>query len=98
MANTSFSGPVNSANGFVGNVTGDVTGNVTGAVTGTVTGDVVGAIQLTSFDFADVPSAVDAGAGTLIFVPDGAEGNPVVAFSDGTDWLRVDTRVAISDS
>jgi len=31
---TTFSGPVNSDNGFVGNVTGDVTGNVTGNVTG----------------------------------------------------------------
>jgi hypothetical protein len=98
MGTTTFSGPVNSVAGFVGTVTGDVTGNVTGDVTGNVTGDVVGAIQLPSFDFDDVPSAIDAGAGTLIFVSDGAEGNPVVAFSDGTDWLRVDTRVAISDS
>ncbi len=94
MGTTTFSGPVNSVAGFVG----DVAGNVTGDVTGNVTGDVVGAIQLASFAFADVPSAVDAGAGTLIFVSDGAEGNPVVAFSDGTDWLRVDTRVAISGS
>jgi len=28
MANTSFTGPVNSANGFVGDITGDVTGAV----------------------------------------------------------------------
>lgn len=32
MANSSFSGPVNSANGFVGAVTGNVTGNVTGSI------------------------------------------------------------------
>jgi hypothetical protein len=32
MANTTFSGPVTSTNGFVGNVTGNVTGEVTGAV------------------------------------------------------------------
>ncbi len=82
MGRTTFSGPVASISGFEGDVTGDV----------------VGAIQLPSFDFDDVPSAVDAGAGTLIFVPDGAAGDPVVAFSDGTDWLRVDTRAAISDS
>jgi hypothetical protein len=35
MANTTFSGPVRSTNGFVGNLTGNVTGNVTGTVTGT---------------------------------------------------------------
>ncbi len=32
MANTTFSGPVISQNGFVGNVTGNVTGNVAGVV------------------------------------------------------------------
>ncbi len=35
MANTTFSGPVISTNGFVGNVTGNVTGNVAGAVAAT---------------------------------------------------------------
>ena len=35
MANTNFSGPVTSTNGFIGDVTGDVTGNVTGAVAAT---------------------------------------------------------------
>lgn len=31
MANTHFTGPVYSANGFVGDITGNVTGNVTGS-------------------------------------------------------------------
>jgi hypothetical protein len=35
MASTTFSGPVTSTNGFIGNLTGNVTGNVTGSVTGT---------------------------------------------------------------
>ena len=35
MANTTFDGPVNSTNGFVGALTGNVTGNVTGAITAT---------------------------------------------------------------
>jgi hypothetical protein len=35
MAQTSFSGPVRSTNGFVGNVTGNVTGGVTGPVAAT---------------------------------------------------------------
>ena len=32
MANTSFTGPVISANGFIGAVTGNITGNVTGDI------------------------------------------------------------------
>ena len=37
MGTTTFSGPVNSTNGFVGDITGDVTGAVT-ATTVTATG------------------------------------------------------------
>lgn len=44
MASTTFSGPVTSTNGFIGNTTGNITGNVTGNVTGTLTGRVVGSI------------------------------------------------------
>ena len=76
MANTTFSGPVNSTNGFVG--------------------DVTGAIKLPTFTVETAPSAVTAGAGTMIYVSDGAAGSPVVAFSDGTDFLRVDTLAAIA--
>ena len=35
MANTTFTGPVISTNGFVGNVTGNVTGDVAGVVSPT---------------------------------------------------------------
>ena len=38
MASTTFSGPVTSTNGFVGNLTGNVTGNLTGNVTGDTAG------------------------------------------------------------
>jgi hypothetical protein len=44
MASTTFSGPVTSTNGFVGNITGNITGNVTGNVTGDLTGRVFGTI------------------------------------------------------
>ena len=47
MATTSFSGPVQSTNGFIGAVTGDVTGDVTGAVAAT-TITASGAAELTS--------------------------------------------------
>jgi len=48
MASTTFSGPVTSTNGFIGNLTGNVTGNVTGDVTGNITGDVVATNQALS--------------------------------------------------
>ena len=35
MASTTFSGPVTSTNGFIGNLTGNVTGNLTGNIAGT---------------------------------------------------------------
>jgi hypothetical protein len=35
MASTTFSGPVTSTNGFIGNLTGNVVGNVTGTVANT---------------------------------------------------------------
>ena len=80
MASTTFSGPVTSTGGF----------------TGDVTGDVVGVIKLTTYTVASAPSASTSGAGTMIYVSDGAAGSPIVAFSDGTDWLRSDTRAAIA--
>ena len=44
MANTTFSGPVISTNGFVGDFTGNVTGHVTGNVTGDLTGRTFGTV------------------------------------------------------
>jgi hypothetical protein len=38
MASTTFSGPVTSTNGFIGDITGNVTGNVTGNITGNIAG------------------------------------------------------------
>ena len=49
------------------------------------------------FTVATVPSAADS-VGGVIYVSNGAAGNPILAFSDGTDWLRVDTAAAISAS
>lgn len=79
MSNTTFSGPVTSTNGFVGDVTGDV----------------VGLVQVPTYDVAGAPSAASI-AGSLIYVSNGAAGSPVLAFSNGTDWLRSDTLAAIS--
>jgi hypothetical protein len=67
MAQTNFSGPVNSTNGFIGD------------------------IKVPTYTVASAPSASDAGAGTIIYVSNGAAGSAIIAFSDGTNWKRSDT-------
>ena len=74
MASTTFSGPVTSTNGFVGD------------------------IKVPTYTVATAPSASSAGAGTLVFVSDGAAGSAILAFSDGTNWKRSDTGATISAS
>ncbi len=78
MAQTTFSGPVVSTNGF--------------------TGDLTGAAQVPTYTVATAPSASDAGAGTIVYVSDGAAGSAILAFSDGTDWKRSDTGATIAAS
>lgn len=72
MASTTFSGPVTSTNGFIGNTTGNITGNVTGDVTGNVTGDLTGRV------FGTVGTRSGAGAvpitsGTVRLTTTGAD-------------------------
>lgn len=43
---------------------------------------------------ASLPTPVKGG---LIYVHNGAAGSPVVAFSDGTGWLRCDNRAIVTD-
>lgn len=78
MADTHFSGPVVSTNGF--------------------TGDLTGAAKLPTYTVATAPSASAAGAGTIIYVSNGAAGSAILAFSDGTDWKRSDTGATIAAS
>lgn len=58
-------------------------------------GDVTGAIKVPTYTVAGAPSAASL-AGTVIYVSNGAAGAPVLAFSNGTNWLRVDTLATIS--
>ncbi len=51
-----------------------------------------------SYTVATVPSASTKGAGSAIYVSNGAAGSPVLAYSNGTNWLRVDTRATITSS
>ena len=72
MANTTFSGPVTSTNGFIGD------------------------IVVPTYTVANAPSAATAGAGTVVYVSNGAAGSAILAFSDGTNWKRSDTGATIS--
>lgn len=45
---------------------------------------------------APVPAANQSLTGTITYFSNGANGSPVVAFYDGTNWLRVDTKNPIS--
>ncbi len=74
MANTTFSGPVTSTAGFIGD------------------------IIVPTYTVASAPSAATAGAGTLVYVSNGAAGSAILAFSDGTDWKRSDTGGTIAAS
>ena len=67
MASTTFSGPVTSTDGFIGD------------------------IKVPTYTVASAPSASTAGAGTIIYVSNGAAGSAILAFSDGTNWKRSDT-------
>jgi len=80
MSSTTFSGPVTSTAGFVG------------AVTGTLTGTAI----VTTYTVANAPSAATAGAGSVVFVSNGAAGAAILAFSDGTNWKRSDTGATIA--
>lgn len=51
--------------------------------------------QLPAFNVAGVPSAATQASGTLIYVYDEA-GGATVAFSDSTNWRRVQDRAIIS--
>lgn len=52
-------------------------------------------LQLKVYTVLTAPAA-DSFKGAVAYFSNGAAGNPVLAFSDGTNWLRVDTLAAIS--
>lgn len=62
------------------------------------TGDLTGAVKVPTYTVASAPSASTAGAGTLIYVSNGAAGSAILAFSDGTNWKRSDTGGTIAAS
>ena len=50
-----------------------------------------------TFTVATVPDAT-LSTGGMVYVSNGRNGAPIIAFSNGTAWLRVDTAGAISSS
>jgi len=64
----------------------------------TSTNGFVGDIKVPTYTVATAPSASSAGAGTLVYVSDGAAGSAILAFSDGTNWKRSDTGATIAAS
>ena len=51
-------------------------------------------VAFTAYTVATAPSVTPAGQ--VAYFSNGAGGNPVLAFSNGTNWLRCDTLAAIA--
>ncbi|WP_022727226.1 hypothetical protein [Fodinicurvata sediminis] len=52
-------------------------------------------VGLPSYAVADLPSASEY-ANHAVYCSDGAAGSPILAFSNGTNWLRSDTGAAVA--
>jgi hypothetical protein len=102
MAQTTFNGPVVSLNGFIGgpNPNAGGTGPNDTEQGGKIPYTATNATTLTIISGSESGTKLLAtvNAGNLVYVSNGASGNAVYAFSDGTSWLRVDTRVAVASS
>jgi len=92
MANTTFKGPVTSLNGFIGGPNVNAGDTQQGGKTPYTVTD-----ANTISDGTNTLEAAD-NQGVLVYVQDGAAGSAVYAFSDGTNWKRVDTLANISAS
>ncbi len=59
-------------------------------------GGITGFATVPTTTVVTAPDAANYTAGTIVYVSDGAAGSPILAFSDGTNWLRSDTGATIS--
>ena len=89
MARTSFTGPVASSNGFIGdttgNVTGNVTGNLTGAVLATTPVNVTAAtLTVTQATHAGRVVTLNRAAGITVTLPAASGSGSVYTFVVGT--------------
>ena len=100
MANTTFNGPVVSLNGFIGGPNPNAGGSGSNdteqggkrpfSVTNATT------LTITSGSESGVTLLATVNEGAMVYTLDGASGSAVYAFSDGSNWLRVDTRAAVN--
>ena len=80
MARTTFSGPVASDNGFIGDVTGNVTGSVTGMAV------------LPAYTTTTLPTVV---VGGLIYVSNANTNAGTICFGKGSSWIDIKTGLAV---
>ena len=75
MANTTFSGPVTSDNGFIGDIAGDVT--------------VTSFVKLTAVTTASLPAAAAGNAGQVRLISDNGAGDNeyCLVISTGSAWV-----------
>ena len=103
MANTTFSGPVTSTNGFIGAVTGNITGNVAGTVTGNVDAT-AGYIQLRTATSTQIAAATDAvnttgkAAGTIVFDTTLSTLKIATGATATSTWVNADGTTAVTPS
>jgi len=99
MANTTFSGPVISDNGFVGAVTGNIAGTVTGNVVATA-----GYIQLRTATTSQIASATDSVnttgkvAGTIVFNTTLGTLKISTGSNATSTWVNADGTTAVTPS
>jgi len=99
MASITFSGPVTSTNGFVGDTTGDVTGNVTGGVTATAAYVQINAVAATAI--ADVDDAINTAnkvAGTIVLDTTNSRIMVALGGDADSDWAVADGSATVTPS
>lgn len=79
MASTTFSGPITSQNGFVGNITGNVTGDIT----------LANFVDLVAVATSALPAASASNAGQVRLINDNGAGNNehCLVISTGSAWV-----------
>lgn len=103
MASTTFSGPVTSTNGFVGDTTGNITGNVTGNVTGAVLATTpvnatAATLTVTQATHAGRAVTLNRAAGIAVTLPAASGSGSVYEFVVGTTVTSNSTTIKVANS
>lgn len=99
MASTTFSGPVTSTNGFIGNITGNITGNIAGTakITHTATSAINATAVATAAQVATGYITSTSAAATTITLPTGTLLGAAIGAVRGTVFdLYVDNTAGAS--